>query len=115
MATLNVKSVVEGRYIVKSEAVHLKESLGFEIDIQGYKVVVSFKFDDGNSRYSGKAVDSSYHIECYNHVSATSDSIFTPFSVAKVNGKSIWMTYVCVTYNKEKNIRRFEYNLWMDL
>ncbi|WP_347169062.1 DUF6864 domain-containing function [Pseudomonas salmasensis] len=113
MADLKVKSLVDGRYVVKTEVVHLKEALGFEIDIQGYKVHIAFKFDEGGSRYTGKA-DNGYYIECYNHTSPTGDSIFTPFSVAKLNGKSIWMTYLCTTLNSEKNIRRFEYSIWME-
>ncbi|MNJ38388.1 hypothetical protein D3C77_332340 [compost metagenome] len=115
MDNLDIKSIVDGRHVVKTEAVHLKEDLGFEIDLQGYKIHVSLKFDEGGSRYKGRSEGGSYHLECFNHNSTAGDTVFTPFPVAKLKGKSIFMTYICTLHNKEKNIRRFEYSIWMDV
>lgn len=114
MATLNVSTTVNGMTVVHTQAVHIAGAQSFDISINGYVCTVRFKSDEGGSRYIGVPADGKFYVDCYNHNNSLGESIFKPFPVAKLNEKTIWMTYYTNVVSTELNIRRFEYSLWLE-
>lgn len=108
------KTVVAGKTPVHTQVVHLLGQDSFEIFLDNWSCAVRFKSDEGISRYMGQVEDGKLYIDIYNHNNPLGEFLFTPFTIASISGRSVYMTYATNLVDSATLMRRFEYVLWMD-
>ena len=112
----NVSSAVNGKKVVSTHVVHLKDVDGFTIYFDDWKMYVKFADDSGSSRYVSAVEGNSLVLTLYNHNNTIGEAIFSPFAVAATvpDAKTVWMTYFSAVIEKSTKTRRFEYSIWLD-
>lgn len=101
------------RELVLSAVVHLNGTEPVIVTVANLRVVLTFKTDSAEARYTGFVEDGSLNLELYNHNNSLGEGELSPMEVAIVGGRKLYMTYVASTLNTAAEIRRLEIAFYM--
>lgn len=115
MNASDIKCVVGKKFVIGSGIIHTENNETIELFIRNWSCLIKFENEENTeSRYVSELVDNKLVIRLINHTNPLSESITTPFIIAGLNGKNIYMTYETALLNPTVSARRFHYTIWMD-